>query len=150
MDLHVQSVIICFVPVFRAAWAALRSHTAEQLYFSDTWQLQQKCANKDVLLKTTVQFCLMTMPITGSAANTQAQCGVRSGKLFGGNKRKRKEGWVPGWHFWDSKIDGSERRRRKKITQKKAESSDVTSFHVNLLWTVVSGSFRQQQIQNRR
>ena len=54
---------------------------------------KKKNADKDVLLKTAEQSCLMTIPITRSTVNIQAQCGVSSGReLFCGNKQKEDGG----------------------------------------------------------
>ncbi len=136
--MDVQSVIICFVPVLQAEQVLrhtnthTHTHTHTQLYFSDTWQLLQKCADIDALLKTTEQFCLMTILITRSTVNIQAQYGVSSGReLFCGNKQKRK-----GVNTWlalgDSKIDRKEGRKGKDISHThKHKSTAVTSFQVN-------------------
>lgn len=101
----------------------------------------------------------MTIPITRSTVNIQAQCGVSSGRELHGvvswkqAKRKGLKTWLA---LGDSKIDGKEgrkwerRQRRKEGRGEKKplahKSTAVTPFQVNLFEKQgAASSFRQQR-----
>lgn len=80
---------------------------ARNFIFQTVDSFCRNCADKDVLLKTTEQFCLMTIPIT-STVHIQAQCEVKSGgELFCGNKREKR-----GVNTWLAPTDGRERGKK--------------------------------------
>lgn len=104
MDKRVQSVIIAFVAVLQA----VRTRSLSRLYSSRGLTAPVKCADKDVLLKTPEQFCLMTIPITRRTVNTGAQCEAGSGRESYFVETSKEEAGAEYLPLADSKIDGKE------------------------------------------